>query len=66
MISAKTRRKELGISQQELSDKAKVSQPAISQYENGKRKPDLETARKIAKVLRVSLDDIFFGCNISK
>lgn len=66
MISAKTRRKELGISQQELSDKAKVSQPAISQYENGRRKPDLETARKIAKVLKVSLDDIFFGCNISK
>lgn len=40
--------------QQDLADKTGISKSAISHYSNGKRIPDIESARKIAKVLSVT------------
>jgi len=59
-------REKLGLTQQELANKVGLSQETISQYENGTRTPNVNVAKKIAKALGESLDDIFFGFDISK
>lgn len=41
-------RKELGMSQQELSTKTGITQPDISKLENGKANPAIGTLKKIA------------------
>lgn len=48
----KTLRKERGLSQIELADKAGITQAALSQIENGKR-PGNETIKKISETLGV-------------
>lgn len=50
-------RKEKGLTQKELANKLKVSEPMISQYES-KKTLKLETIRKIAKALGVSMSEI--------
>lgn len=40
-----------GMSQLQLAEKLKITQQAISQYENGFRNPKIETLTKIAEVL---------------
>jgi len=40
-----------GLNQSELASKIKVSQPAISTWENGTSKPDAVTLTKLEKVL---------------
>ena len=42
-------RKELGMSQQELSTKTGITQPDISKLENGKANPSIGTLKKIAE-----------------
>lgn len=59
-------REELGLTQQELANMVGLSQETISQYEIGSRTPNVITAKKIAAALHVSLDNIFFGSDISK
>lgn len=59
-------REELGFTQQELAEKVGLSQETISQYEIGTRTPNVNIAKKIAEALNVSLDNIFFGQDISK
>lgn len=53
-------RKARRMTQLELSKQAKVSQPFLSDIENGKRRGGndlgLSTAKRIAKVLNVSID----------
>ena len=49
-----------GLTQVELGQLLGMSQTAISLYESGDRKPDVETAKNIAKVLHTTLDSIFF------
>lgn len=49
-------RKNNGLSQQELADMIHVSKQAISQYERGVRKPDLDTLTALGDVLNVSID----------
>jgi putative transcriptional regulator len=53
------------LTQKELADLVNLSQETISQYENGKRRPNIIIARKIADIFGISLDNIFFGSNIS-
>jgi DNA-binding XRE family transcriptional regulator len=48
-----------GLTQVELGQLLGMSQTAISLYESGDRKPDVETAKNIAKVLHTTLDSIF-------
>lgn len=47
---------DIGLTQQELGDRLGVSQAMIGQYENGTRKPKLETLAKIADALKIPLN----------
>ncbi len=49
-------RKKKKISQDELAKKVGVHAPVIGRYERDEVKPSIETAFKIAKALKVSLD----------
>ena len=51
-------RKEKHLSQRELGKKLGISQQMIGQYENNPTPPKLETVRKIAKVLNVSVSEL--------
>lgn len=51
-------RKRMGLSQKELGERLGVSQQHIAQYENGKRIPKIETMRKIATALNISINDL--------
>lgn len=51
-------REDLGITQQTLADQIFVTRQAVSRWECGARFPDLITAKKLAEILNVSLDDL--------
>lgn len=55
------RRRELGMNQKELADALDIHQPDLSDLENGKHAPTLDTVEKVAKVLKIDatklLDD---------
>lgn len=48
-------REKLGLTQRELSDKAKIKQPMLARIESGKNNPKINTAIKILKPLGFSL-----------
>ena len=50
-------RKESGLTQMELARKLNVKQNTISNWENGKSKPDIITTTKLAEVLGVTTDE---------
>jgi len=50
---------ELGITQEELADKAGVRRETIVFLEQGKYNPSLKLAHDIAKNLHVKLDELF-------
>lgn len=56
----KNRRKELGMTQQDLADKCGLSRVSISNYESGKAEPTFENIEKIALVLGLSDIDLIF------
>jgi putative transcriptional regulator len=59
-MNLRTARRLKDITQVELAKLAGVDQTTISDIERGKSKnPSLETARKIADALGVTVDDIF-------
>lgn len=47
-----------GISQVDLAKAIGVTGSAVSQYESGKRKPNIDTLKKIAQVLDCTVDDL--------
>ncbi|MDO4262365.1 MAG: helix-turn-helix transcriptional regulator [Eubacteriales bacterium] len=49
-------RQRAGFTQQQLSQELHISRQAYSNYENGTRLPDLETACLIAEYFHISLD----------
>lgn len=53
------RREELGLTQQQVSDRAKISIRAYQKYEYGHAKPKVSSAFKIAKVLGATVEQIF-------
>ena len=55
------KRKALGMTQQQLADKLKVSFQAISKWENGTTYPNIEILQELAIVLEVSVDEILAG-----
>lgn len=57
----KKAREEKGITQQTLADQLFVTRQAVSRWECGTRFPDLLTAKKIAELLEVSLDELLSG-----
>lgn len=53
-MNIKEKREQLGISQKELAERAKISQSFLCDIENGRCKPSIDTAIKLAQVLDVA------------
>jgi putative transcriptional regulator len=56
----RTLRKKVGYSQEELAKYSKVSRQTINAIENNKYDPTLELAFRLAKILGVKVDELFF------
>ena len=52
----KESRKKAGLTQTEIAEQLGITRPAYTQYETDKTAPNLETASKIADILKISLD----------
>jgi transcriptional regulator with XRE-family HTH domain len=52
----KESRKKAGLTQTEIAEQLGITRPAYTQYETDKTTPNLETASKIADILKISLD----------
>ncbi|MBR3118669.1 helix-turn-helix transcriptional regulator [Oceanobacillus profundus] len=55
----KEKRKELDITQEELSQKLKVSRQTIISLEKGKYKPSLILAHKLAQTFDCTIEELF-------
>ena len=55
------KRKELGLTQQQLAEKLNVSFQAISKWENGAAFPNIEILKDLSTVLEVTVDEILTG-----
>ena len=51
-------RKQKGIIQKELAAKVGIAANTLSQYETGSREPDIETTKKLALALGVTVDEL--------
>ena len=62
MLAAKTPlafyRKRAGLTQAALAQRAGIAQGFLSEIEAGRKHGDVQTLRKIADVLKISLDDL--------
>ena len=56
-----SRRKNLCITQEQLAEKLNVTRQAVSNWENGKTEPDIETLTKIAQIFDISIDELVDG-----
>jgi transcriptional regulator with XRE-family HTH domain len=56
------RRHELGISQEELADRAGLHRTYVSDIERGERNPSLVNIEKLAHALALSLSALFARC----
>jgi transcriptional regulator with XRE-family HTH domain len=54
IVNIKERREQLGISQKELAERAKISQSFLCDIEQGRCKPSIDTAVKLAGVLEIT------------
>lgn len=59
VINLKQIRKEAHLTQEELANCVGVRRETISQLESGKGNPSLLTVLKVAKVLKVPVDELF-------
>lgn len=57
-------RETLGMSQAKLSQKSNLTTAALSQYENNKRKPELEAFVRMCKALGVTTDTFLKGVDV--
>lgn len=57
-MNLKAIRKARGYKQQDVAKAIGVSVPAYSQYEAGKREPDVEKIKSLSKFLDVSADEL--------
>ena len=51
-------RKKLGITQEGLAEKLSVTRQAVSNWENGKSEPDIETVSKLSEIFGISSDEL--------
>ena len=58
--SIRVRRKELGLSQEELAKRCGVSRQTINAIENNKYDPTLALAMRVARLLEQPVESIFF------
>lgn len=54
------RRKELGLSQQELAKQCGVTRQTVNAIENNRYDPTLALAFQLARVLGTTVDDLFY------
>lgn len=54
----KTKRKELSLTQEQVAKKIFVSQKSVSNWENGKTYPDIESLIRLAHLYHLSLDNL--------
>lgn len=54
----RNRREELGLTQPELADKAKTSQPYISRLEKGELHPSMRKLLDLSSALNMSIDEM--------
>ena len=59
--TVRDRRDELGLTQQQVADKARLNRSYICDVERGTRNVSLEAIAKIAEALELSLADLFSG-----
>jgi transcriptional regulator with XRE-family HTH domain len=52
-------RKSVGLTQEKLADKTRLSTTFIGLVETGKRRPSMKTLQKIASALNVNMKDLF-------
>ena len=57
-MKIKSIRKEKGMTLQQIADIMGCTPQHISQYENGKRLPKIETLMRLSKALNVDIDDL--------
>ena len=57
----RTKRKELGLSQEELAKRCGVSRQTVNAIENNKYDPTLTLAFSLAKELHVTVDELFLS-----
>lgn len=62
-IKLKLARVEKGLSQQELADLCEVTRQTIGLIEKGKYNPTLNLCVKLARVLNLTLNDLFWDEN---
>lgn len=55
------KRKELGLTQQQLAEKLGVTNKTISRWENGNYMPDLSIIEPLSEILEISLNEFFAG-----
>ena len=54
-------RQEKGINQEQLAEQLHVTRQAVSNWENGKTQPDIETLTQIAEYFDVSVERLIYG-----
>ena len=59
MIEIREMREKKNLTQEELGTRAEISQQTVAAIENGTRRPSVETAKKIAKVLKFKWTKFF-------
>lgn len=57
-MNLKELREKQGLTQLALAAASGVNQSTLSQYESGVRKPSLENAKRLAKALHITLDEL--------
>ena len=62
----KTKRKELGITQEELANKLFVTEKAISRWETGRGTPDISLLIPLAKELKIDVSELLNGKETKK
>ena len=51
-------RKEKEMTQSEVAEKCNLKLPAYNHYETGRREPNLDTLKKLASALEVTVDEL--------
>jgi DNA-binding XRE family transcriptional regulator len=58
-------RKALGLTQEQVANKAGINRATYSHIESGRRYPSFKAASGIALALSKSIEDLFLPCNVS-
>lgn len=59
-ITLRAARVNVGLTQEEVAKILKKSKNTIVSYEKGKSVPDIETGKALARLYKVSVDDLIF------